>query len=195
MLDFEVSDVDGDGMVVVFVLVWVCECQLYWVGFGVGFSFNIGVCVEFNYYMFNFFNWVWELNSGVWFEQKWQIVFVDVFLLLDVKNCCYGFGVIVEISDIQGFKIECYVVGVQIIQQCGSVEQWLLLNWQEECWYLLGVIEIISWVLVLNVMWIWWQVDNLFDLCWGIVFQVQVGGGVKVVFFDQNFFCLYGCWQ
>ena len=50
----------------------------------------------------------------------------------DAKNHRYSIGAMAEATDIQGLKTERYAFGAQNVQQRGSIEQRLSLNWQDE---------------------------------------------------------------
>ena len=128
-------------------------------------------------------------------EQKKQTIYSDVFLPPDDKNRRHSVGMMLEATDIQGLKTERYAVGAQSVQQRGSIEQRLSLNWQEETRTPEGATETISRALVPNVSWTWRKVDNLLDPRRGIVLQAQVGGGAKAAFSDQNFIRLHSRWQ
>ena len=46
-----------------------------------------------------------------------------------------------------------------------------------------------------NALWIWRNVDDLFDPRNGTVLQAQIGGGTKALLSDQDFLRLHGRWQ
>ncbi|WP_226472295.1 autotransporter assembly complex protein TamA [Dechloromonas denitrificans] len=188
------ADTDADGTITAPVLLAVRERQPHRIGFGAGASSNTGARVEVNYQTPNLFSQAWELNSGVRLEQKRQTAYADVFLPPDSKNRRHSVGLMAEGSDIQGLRTERYAFGAQTVQQRGSIEQRLSLNWQEERRNPDGAPETTSRALVPNVMWTWRRVDSLLDPHHGIVLQAQVGGGAKAALSDQNFVRLHGRW-
>jgi translocation and assembly module TamA len=96
-----------------------------------------------------------------------------------------------EGTNIQGLQTERYAFGAQSIQQRGSIEQRLSLQWQKEYLRPDGVAESVSIALVPNVMWTWRKVDNLLNPQLGTVIQAQIGGATKAVVSDQNFLRLH----
>ncbi len=194
-LDREAEDDYGDGTIVAPVILRVRERQPNRVGFGAGISSNTGARVEASYHTPDLFNQAWALDSGLRLEQKRQTIYADVFLPPDGKNRRHSVGAMAEGTDIQGLQTERYAFGAQSVQQFGSIEQRLSLNWQFERRLPEGAEETISLALVPNVMWTWRKVDSLLDPRQGIVLQGQVGGGAKAVLSDQNFVRLHGRWQ
>ena len=186
---------NADGTISAPLKLTVRERAAHRVSFGAGVSSNTGARVEFNYHTPDLFNQAWVLDSGLRLEQKKQTIYSDVFLPPDDKNRRHSVGMMLEATDIQGLKTERYAVGAQSVQQRGSIEQRLSLNWQEETRTPEGATETISRALVPNVSWTWRKVDNLLDPRRGIVLQAQVGGGAKAVFSDQNFIRLHSRWQ
>lgn len=194
-LDLEAGETNADGSITAPVAVQVRERQPHRVSFGTGFSSNTGARVEANYHTPDLFRQAWSLDSGLRLEQKRQTLYADVFLPPDERDRRHGFGAVNEKSDIEKLKTERYAVGVQSIQQRGSIEQRLSLFWQRERREPDGAEEVTSRALVPNVMWTWRHVDNLLDPRTGTVLQAQVGGGAKAALSDQNFVRLHGRWQ
>jgi len=194
-------DLDGetvtndDGTITAPLRLTVRERAAHRISFGAGVSSNTGARVEFNYHTPNLFNQAWTLDSGLRLEQKKQTIYSDIFLPPDAKNRRHSVGMVLEATDIQGLKTERYAFGAQTVQQRGSIEQRLSLNWQEEIRAPDGAVETTSRALVPNVMWTWRRVDNLLDPRRGTVIQAQVGGGAKALFSDQNFIRLHSRWQ
>ncbi len=186
---------DEDGIVTAPVRIRVNERTPHRMAFGAGFSSNTGARVEFNYHTPNFLSQAWELNSGLRLEQKQQTIYADVFLPPSEKDRRNSVGAMVENNDIQGLKTARYAFGAQTVQQRGSIEQRLSINWQHEVLQPDGGEETTSRALVPNVMWTWRKVDNLLDPHDGIVLQLQVGGGTKAVLSDQNFVRFQSRWQ
>ncbi|KXB30065.1 hypothetical protein AT959_11835 [Dechloromonas denitrificans] len=189
------SEIGPDGTVTAPVLLRVRERAAHRVAFGAGISSNTGARVEANYHTPDFFNQAWEFDTGLRLEQKKQTAYADVFLPPDDKNRRNSIGLMAEGTDIQGLKTERYAFGAQTVQQRGSIEQRLSLNWQEERREPDGALATTSRALVPNVMWTWRRVDNPLDPHKGIVLQAQVGGGTKALLSDQNFVRLHSRWQ
>jgi translocation and assembly module TamA len=191
-LDRASAETQDDGTATAPVLIRVRERSPHRIAFGAGASSNTGARVEFNYHTPDLFNQAWELNSGLRLEQKKQTAYADVFLPPDERNRRHSVGVMAEATDIQGLKTERYAFGAQTVQQRGSVEQRLSLNWQDERRYPDGASAVTSRALVPNAMWTWRQVDSRLDPRRGIVLQGQVGGGARATLSDQNFVRLHG---
>lgn len=191
-LDRAAAEIQDDGTATAPVLVRVRERSPHRIAFGAGASTNTGARVELNYHTPDLFNQAWELNSGLRLEQKKQTAYADVFLPPDERNRRHSVGVLAEATDIEGLKTERYAFGAQTVQQRGSVEQRLSLNWQTERRYPDGASAVTSRALVPNAMWTWRQVDSQLDPRRGIVLQGQVGGGARAALSDQNFVRLHG---
>ncbi|UCV29001.1 autotransporter assembly complex protein TamA [Ferribacterium limneticum] len=187
LLDREAAEMDADGNATAPVLVRVRERSPHRVSFGAGASSNTGARVEFNYHTPNLFGQAWELDTGLRLEQKRQTAYADVFLPPDERNRRHSVGVMAEATDIQNLKTERYAFGAQTIQQRGSVEQRLSLNWQNEQREPDGASPVTSRALVPNGMWTWRHVDSLIEPRNGTVLQGQIGGGSKAALSDQNF--------
>jgi len=186
-LDREAAVIEDDGTATAPILVRVRERSPHRVSFGAGASSNTGARVEFNYHTPNLLGHAWELDTGLRLEQKRQTAYADVFLPPDERNRRHSFGVMAEATDIQNLKTERYAVGAQTIQQRGSVEQRLSLNWQNEKRDPDGASPVTSRALVPNGMWTWRHVDSLIEPRNGTVLQGQIGGGSKAALSDQNF--------
>lgn len=189
------SEPGPDGTVSVPVVLRLRERPAHSVAFGVGASSNTGARVEFNYHTPNVFNQAWELDSGLRLEEKKQTVYTDIFLPPDARNRHHSFGVMAEGTDIQGLRTERYAFGGQTVQQRGSVEQRLSLNWEDENRQADGIPTSTARALTPNAMWTLRQVDSVLDPRHGFVLQVQVGGGAKAALSDQNFLRLHGRYQ
>ena len=177
------------------VLVRVRERAAHRLSFGAGASSNTGARVEVNYHTPNLFNQAWALDSGMRLEQKKQTIYSDVFLPPDEKNRRHSVGAMAESTDIQGLKTDRYAFGIQSVQQRGSIEQRLALQWQHENITPSGAEETTSVALAPNIMWTWRKVDNVLDPHQGIVLQTQIGGAAKAVLSDQDFVRLFGRYQ
>jgi translocation and assembly module TamA len=151
---------------------------------GAGVSSNTGARVEANYHTPDLFRQAWSLESGLRLEQKKQTVFADVFLPPDSRNRRHSFGAMSEKTDIENLRTARYAIGAQTVQQRGSIEQRLSLNWQQERRHADDAEAVTSRALVPNVMWTWRRVDNLLDPANGIVLQAQVGGGAKALCYE-----------
>ena len=191
----EETTLNPDGTATAPVQLRVRERPPHRIAFGAGASSNTGARVEFNYHTPNLFNQAWTLDSGLRLEQKKQTIYSDIFLPPDDKNRRHSVGAMLENTDIQGLKTERVAFGAQTVQQRGSIEQRLSINWQTETRIPEGAIETTSRALVPNVMWTWRKVDNLLDPHDGTVLQAQIGGGAKAVLSDQNFLRLHSRWQ
>ncbi len=188
------AEISPDGTATAPVLVTLRERPPHRIAFGAGASSNTGARVEANYHTPDLFAQAWELDTGLRLEQKRQTAYTDVFLPPDEKSRRNSVGGMAEKSDIQGLKTERYALGAQTVQQRGSVEQRLSLNWQRERREPDGAEAVTSRALVPNVMWTWRQVDSLLEPRNGTVLQVQVGGGAKALLSDQNFVRVHGRW-
>ena len=177
------------------VRVDVRERPAHRLGFGAGVSSNTGARVEANYQTPDLFNQAWVLDGGLRIEQKKQTAYADVFLPPDEKNRRHGIGLAFETTDIEGLKTTRQALGFQSIQQRGSVEQRLSLNWQHERQKPDGALTTTNRALAPNALWIWRNVDDLFDPRNGTVLQAQIGGGTKALLSDQDFLRLHGRWQ
>ena len=163
--------------------------------FGAGISSNTGARTEANYHTPDLFNRAWVLDTGVRIEQKKQTAYADVFLPPDKNNRRHGAGLAFETTDIEGLKTTRQALGIQSIQQRGSVEQRLSLNWQQERQKPDGALTTTNRALAPNALWIWRNVDDLLDPRNGTVLQAQIGGGTKTLLSDQDFLRLHGRWQ
>ena len=190
-IDREAAAIDADGTATVPVVVRVRERATQRVSFGAGASSNTGARVEFNFHDANLFSRAWELDTGLRVEQKKQTAYADVFLPPDERFRRNSVGVMAEATDIAGLKTERYAFGAQTVQQRGSVEQRLSLNWQNELREPDGASPVTSRALVPNAMWTWRRVDNLLDPRQGTVLQAQIGGGARAALSDQNFVRLH----
>lgn len=192
LLDRENAVPVGEGWMQAPILIRVREQAAHRITLGAGASSNTGARVELGYHTPNFVNQAWELSSGLRLEQKKQTAYADVFMPPDGRGRRHGLGVMTEISDIQGLRTDRYALGVQTLQQRGSIEQRLSLNWQSERLEPDGIDPVVSRALVPNVMWTWRHVDSLLEPRRGSVMQGQVGGGAKLLLSDQNFIRWYG---
>ena len=130
--DGDSPPVDADGRVSAPVLVHVRERAPYQVSLGAGYSTNTGARVEANYRSGDLFGRAWELHTGVRIEQLRQTAYADVFFPPDDRRRRDGVGMAFQSSDIENLALESFSVGATRVQQRGSVEQRLGLNWQEE---------------------------------------------------------------
>ncbi len=195
LLDRAAAETDADGNATAPILVRVRERSPHQVSFGAGASSNTGARVEFNYHTPNLFAQAWELDSGLRLEQKRQTAYADVFLPPDERNRRHSVGVMAEATDIQNLKTERYAFGAQTVQQRGSVEQRLSLNWQNEQRDPDGAAPVTSRALVPNGVWTWRHVDSLIEPRNGTVLQGQIGGGSKAALSDQNFVRVHARFQ
>ncbi len=190
-IDREAAEIGADGTATVPVVVRVRERAPQRASFGAGASSNTGARVEFNYHDNDLLGHAWELDSGLRLEQKKQTAYADVFLPPDARFRRNSVGVMAEATDIAGLKTERYAFGAQTVQQRGSVEQRLSLNWQHELREPDGAEAVTSRALVPNAMWTWRRVDSLLNPRNGIVLQGQIGGGARAALSDQNFVRLH----
>jgi translocation and assembly module TamA len=135
------------------------------------------------------------MDAGIRLEQKKQLAYSDIFFPPDEKNRRHSVGAMSENTYIQGLRSDRSAIGAQSVQQRGSIEQRLALQWQQEYLEPDGAESSSSRALVPNVMWTWRKVDNVLDPHQGIVLQAQIGGGAKAVLSDQNFIRLYSRYQ
>ena len=189
------AEVGPDGTVSVPVVLHLREQPAHSIAFGAGVSSNTGARVEFNYHTPDVFNRAWQMDSGLRLEQKKQTVYSDFFLPPDERQRRHSFGIMAEGTDIQGLRTERYAFGVQTVQQRGSVEQRLSLNWEDEKRQADGIPTSTARALVPNAMWTLRQVDSVLDPRHGFVLQVQAGGGAKAALSDQNFIRLHARYQ
>ncbi len=190
-IDRDAAETGADGTATVPVVVRVRERSPRRMAFGAGASSNTGARVEFNYHDANLAGRAWELDSGLRLEQKKQTAYADVFLPPDERFRRHSVGVMAERTDIAGLQTERYAFGAQTVQQRGSVEQRLSLNWQHEQHQPDGAEPVTSRALVPNAMWTWRHVDNRLDPRQGTVLMGQIGGGSRAALADQNFVRLH----
>lgn len=177
------------------LLIRVRERPSHRLSFGAGFSSNTGARVEFNYHTPNLFSQAWALDAGVRLEQKKQLAYSDIFFPPDEKNRRYSLGAMTENTYIEGLRSDRNAIGGQSVQQRGSIEQRLGLQWQREYLEPDGALASTNIALVPNITWIWRKVDNLLDPHQGIVLQAQIAGATKALLSDQNFVRLYSRYQ
>lgn len=191
-LDTAAAQIDADGNAVAPVRLQVRERPGHRAGFGIGASSNTGARVEANYNTPDLFGQAWEFDTGLRLEQKRQTFYSDVILPPDDRQRRHSVGFLYETSDIEKLRTERHAFGIQSVQQRGSIEQRLSLNWQRETRWPDGSADITSRALVPNAMWTWRRIDNLLDPRAGTVLQLSVGGGAKAALSDQNFVRLHG---
>ena len=185
----------NDELVDVPLVIRVRERPSHRLAFGAGVSSNTGARVEFNYHTPNLFRQAWAMDAGIRLEQKKQLAYSDIFFPPDEKNRRHSVGAMAENTYIEGLRSDRTAIGVQSVQQRGSIEQRLALQWQREYLEPDGAEASTSKALVPNVMWTWRKVDNVLDPHQGIVLQAQIGGAAKAVLSDQNFIRLYSRYQ
>lgn len=191
-LDLAAANLDADGSASAPVRLRVRERPGHRAGFGAGFSSNTGARVEANYQTPNFLDRAWEFTGGLRLEQKRQTLYGDVFLPPDSSQRRHGIGFSRETSDIEDLRTERHALGVQSIQQRGSVEQRLSLNWQRERRTPDGADSVTSRALVANATWTWRAVDDLLDPRRGLVVQLSLGGAARALLSDANFLRAHG---
>lgn len=191
-LDLDAAEPDATGEVIVPVRLRVRERPGHRAAFGAGFSSNTGARVEASYQTPNFLDQAWDFSGGLRLEQKRQTVYGDVMLPPDRSRRQHGFGFAHETSDIEDLRTERIALGVQSIQQRGSVEQRLSLNWQRERRIPDGAETVVSRALVANATWTWRQVDDLLDPRSGLVVQLSLGGAARALLSDEDFLRLHG---
>lgn len=185
----------NDELVDVPLVIRVRERPAHRLSLGAGVSSNTGARVAFNYHTPNLFSQAWAMDAGLRLEQKKQLAYSDIFFPPDEKNRRHSVGAMAENAYIEGLRSERTAIGVQSVQQRGSIEQRLALQGQREYLEPDGAESSSSKALVPNVMWTWRQVDNVLDPHQGIVLQAQIGGGAKAALSDQNFIRLYSRYQ
>jgi translocation and assembly module TamA len=194
-LDLEAGDAtDDDGIANAPVKLTVTERPAHRLSFGAGVSSNTGGRVEVNYQTPDMFNRAWQFSTGLRLEQKQQTLYGDIFFPPDRSNRRNSIGAMAENTDIQGLATSRVAFGAQTVEQFGSIEQRLSINWQDETRKPDGGLETQSRALVPNVMWTWRKVDNLLNPSNGTVLQGQVGGGAKAALSDENFLRLSARW-
>lgn len=185
----------ADGSVTAPVHVLVRERTPHRLAVGTGLSSNTGARVELGYRSADFLGRAWELNSGLRLEQKRQTAYADVYLPPDRLRYRDSFGALVEHSDIQGLATERLALGAQRLQQRGSLEMRLSLNWQQERRRPEGGEATTNRALVPDSQWTWRRVDSLIEPRNGIVLQARLGGGARAALSDRDFVRLYGRYQ
>ncbi|MFW5397558.1 MAG: autotransporter secretion outer membrane protein TamA [Candidatus Accumulibacter regalis] len=189
--DGDSPPVDADGRVSAPVLVHVRERAPYQVSLGAGYSTNTGARVEANYRSSDLFGRAWELHTGVRIEQLRQTAYADVFFPPDDRRRRDGVGMAFQSSDIENLALESFSVGATRVQQRGSVEQRLGLNWQEEKQTPKGSPTTTNQALTAQAGWTWRHARDPLDPSEGIALQFQVGGASKQLLSDQNFLRTY----
>ncbi len=182
---------DANGEVSAPVVLRVRERPAHRLSFGMGASSNTGARIEANYHTPDLFKQAWELDTGLRLEQKKQTAYADIFFPPDDKARRHSVGAMAEGTDIQGLRTERFGFGAQRVQQRGSLEQRLSINWQEERRKPDGALETTSRALVPNVQWTWRKVDSLLNPQHGIVLQAQVGAASKTVLSERDFVRLH----
>lgn len=177
----------GDGWVTAPVRVQLRERAPYQVSLGAGYSSNTGARVEASYRSSDFLSRAWELQTGVRLEQLRQTAYADVFFPVDQRQQRDGVGTAVENSDIEKLGIKRVAVGATRVQQRGSVEQRLSLNWQREEQSPQGAPVTINRALTAMAGWTWRRAKDPLDPAEGVSLQLQVGGASKQLLSDQNF--------
>ena len=182
---------DANGEVSAPVVLRVRERPAHRLSFGMGASSNTGARIEANYHTPDLFKQAWELDTGLRLEQKKQTAYGDIFFPPDEKSRRHSVGAMAEGTDIQGLRTERFGFGAQRVQQRGSLEQRLSINWQEERRKPDGALETTSRALVPNIQWTWRKVDSLLNPQHGIVLQAQVGAASKTVLSERDFVRLH----
>ena len=181
----------ADGWVTAPVRVQLRERQPYQVSFSVGFSTNTGARAGATYRNHDFLGRAWDLQTGVRLAQLQQTASADVFLPPDEEQRRDGVGVAFENSDIEDLGIQRYAIGATRLQQLGSVEQRLSLNWQNERQSPQGAPSTTNRALTAQAGWTWRHAVDPLDPAEGTSLQFQVGGGSKQLLSDQNFVRTY----
>lgn len=181
---------DG-GVLTAPVLVRLRERLPYQVSLGGGYSTNTGLRMEATYRNSDLFSRAWELQSGLRVEDLRQTAYADLFFPPDERRRRDGVGTSFEQSDISGLAIRRFAVGATRVQQRGSVEQRLGVNWQEEKRAPDGAAESTSRALTALVTWTWRQAIDPLDPAEGVSLQVQLGGGSRQLLSDQDFLRSY----
>lgn len=181
----------GDDRVTAPVRVQVRERAPYQVSLGAGYSTNTGARVEASYRSSDLLGRAWELNTGVRIEQLRQTAYADVFLPPDERRRRDGVGMAVQSSDIENLALDSYSVGATRVQQRGSVEQRLGVNWLEEKQTPQGAPTTTNRALTAQAGWTWRHAPEPLDPAQGIALQLQLGGGSKQLLSDQNFLRTY----
>lgn len=169
------------------VKVSVRERPAHRISLGAGVSSNTGMRGEFAYATPNFINRAWDLHSGLRLEQKRQTLYADIFLPPDQRDRRHSFGLVNEVSDIQGLRTVRQAIGAQRRQMRGSIEQLLSLNWLQERRSPDGAAAITNHALVPDLTLTWRQLDSLIEPRKGTVLQLQIGGALRGLLSDTNF--------
>ena len=181
----------ADGWVSAPVRVQLRERSPYQLSFGAGYSTNTGARVEAAYRSSDLFGRAWELHTGVRFEQLRQTAYADVFFPPDDEQRRDGVGTAVEHSDIENLGIRRFAIGATRLQQFGSIEQRLGINWQEEQQSPQGSPSTTARALTAQLGWIWRHARDPLDPAEGISLRLRLGGGRKALLSDQEFFRTY----
>jgi len=179
--------VASDAVLTAPVLVRLRERSPYQVSLGGGYSTNTGLRMEATYRNSDVFSRAWELQSGLRVEQLRQTAYADLFFPPDERRRRDGLGTSFEESDIAGLAIRRFAVGAMRVQQRGSVEQRLSVNWQEEKRLPDGAPESASRALTALLAWTWRRAIDPLDPAEGVSLQVQLGGGSRRLLSDQDF--------
>ena len=186
------SEPGVDGDVRVPVVIRLRERAPFGVSLGAGYSSNTGARVEGNFTSADFSGRAWELSTGARIEQLRQSAYADVFLPPDRdRRQRDSFGTFVERSDIQGLALERVAFAASRVQQRGSIEQRLGVNWQYERQNTEGEAESTNQALTAQAGWVWRSANDPQDPAEGIVAQLQLGGAAKALLSDQNFLRSY----
>lgn len=181
----------ADGRVQAPVRVHVRERAPYQVSLGAGYSTNTGARVEANYRSSDFLERALELHTGVRIEELRQTAYADVFFPPDRRRRRDGVGMAFQKSDIENLALEGYSIGATRVQQRGSVEQRLGVNWQEEKQTPKGSVSTTTQALTAQAGWTWRYAPDARDPSRGIALQFQLGGASKQLLSDQDFLRTY----
>lgn len=189
--DGEASPLDGEARVTAPVRVHVRERAPYQVSLGAGYSTNTGARVEASYRSSDLFGRAWELSTGLRLEELRQTAYADVFFPPDERRRRDGVGMAIQSSDIENLALESVSVGATRTQQRGSVEQRLGVNWLQEKQTPKGAPTTTNQALTAQAGWTWRHAPVAHDPAQGIALQLQLGGGSKQLFSDQDFLRTY----
>lgn len=189
--DGNAAAMSADDRVSAPVHVHLRERAPYQLSVGAGYSTNTGARVEAAYRSSDLFGRAWELHTGIRIEQLRQTAYTDVFLPPDEEQRRDGVGTAVEHSDIENLGIRRFAVGATRLQQYGSVEQRLGINWQEEQQSPQGAPSTTARALTAQIGWTWRHARDPLDPAEGVSLQFQLGGGSKSLLSDQDFVRTY----
>lgn len=174
--------------------VHVRETPPHRLSFGTGYNTNTGAQGEVVYNGLILLQTPLQFQTGLRLEQRRQTLFADIHLPPN-EDRRDSFGLLSQHEDIAGLKRKRIALAAVRTQVRGSVEARYSVNWQRELQEPDNAPSHVNRALTLDGSWIVRKVDTPLNPRRGFVAQLQVGGGAKAFFSDQNFVRVYSRYQ